>query len=150
MNTLLVFFALPIATIILSIVLEKILRCSFLTAATFFAIYLIVAFAVFDATFLIFVIVYTIIAFITALIAEIFFFNRCRRKECKCNDSDDDNNNEIELSNSQVREIANRVANILTNNCNCNNCSCNNNDVATINIRNTNGERTTWCCRRRQ
>jgi len=28
-----------------------------------------------------------------------------------------------------------------------NNCCCN--DVATVNVRNTNGEQTTWCCRRR-
>ena len=55
MNILLLFFALPIATIILAVVLEKILRCPILTAATFFAIFLIVAFAIFDARFLIFV-----------------------------------------------------------------------------------------------
>ena len=56
MNILLLFFALPIATIILSIVLQKILKCPILVAATFFAIYLIVAFAIFDSGFLIFVI----------------------------------------------------------------------------------------------
>lgn len=85
MNILLLFFALPIATIILAVVIEKILRCPFLTAATFFAIFLIVAFAVFDANFLIFVIFYTILAFIAAFIAE-FFFRRCNdeRKYCNC------------------------------------------------------------------
>ena len=57
MNTLLLFFAFPVATIILSIVLQKILRNFYLTAATFFAIYLVITFAVFDANFL----VYTII-----------------------------------------------------------------------------------------
>ena len=45
MNTLLLFFALPIATIILAIVLQKILNSPLLVAATFFAIYLIVTFA---------------------------------------------------------------------------------------------------------
>ena len=54
---LLLFFALPVATIILAVVLQKILKCPILVAATFFAIYLIVAFAIFDSSFLIFVIV---------------------------------------------------------------------------------------------
>ena len=145
MNIILLFFALPVATIILAIVLEKILRCPVLTAATFFAIFLIVAFAVFDASFLVFVIAYTIIAYITAVIAE-FFFSRCRRKERRhCNCSEENNDNEARLSDEEIQRIARQVANILSNN----NCSCNCNDVATVNIRNQNGEQTTWCCRRR-
>ncbi len=146
MNILLIFFALPIATIILAIVLEKILRCPILTALTFFAIYLIVAFAVFDASFLIFVIAYTIIAYITAWITELFFC-RCRRT-CPCRENNN-NNNEVQLSNADMQNIATRVANILnTTNNNCN-CNCNNNNVATVNVRDTNGCQTTWCCRRR-
>ena len=58
MDTLLLYFALPIAIIILSIVLQKILRCPILVGATFFAILLIVAFTAFDSSFLIFVIIY--------------------------------------------------------------------------------------------
>ncbi len=147
MNTLLIFFALPIATIILSIVLEKILRCPILTAATFFAIYLIIAFAVFNASALVFVIIYTILAYITALIAE-FFFSRCKRKECMNNCWKENNtNNNIALSNEDAQNIACRVARILNNS--NNNCSCNNNEIATINVRDTNGCKTTWCCRRR-
>lgn len=143
MNILLIFFALPIATIILAIVLQKLLRCPVLTAATFFAIYLIVAFAAFDASFLIYVIVYTVLAYITAVIAE-FFFSRCRKNiKCNCNTC---NNNDIQLSNEEVERIATRVAQILSQNCN-NNCNCNN--IATVNVRNPNGEQTTWCCRRR-
>lgn len=151
MNTLLLFFALPVATIILAIVLEKILRCPILTAATFFAIYLIVAFAAFDSSFLIFVIAYTIIAFITAVIAE-YFFRRCRRENncskwnvCNCIGND----NLAELSNQDVRRIAQQLANILnSNNCNCN--KNNSNDVVTINAtNNTTGGRTSWCCYRR-
>ncbi len=148
MNTLLIYFALPIATIILAVVLEKILRCPILTAATFFAIYLIVAFAVFDATALVFVIIYTIIAYITAIIAE-FFFTRCRKKMCTNCNCNQNNNNDIELSNEAAQNIANRVANILNGNNNCS-CGCNsNNDIATVNVRNTNGCQTTWCCRRK-
>lgn len=151
MNTLLIFFALPIATIILSIVLEKILRCPILTAATFFAIYLIIAFAVFNASALVFVIIYTILAYITALIAE-FFFSRYRR-ECKNNCcQENDTNNSIALSNEDAQNIACRVARILNNsnnNCNCGCSSSSNNEIATINVRDTNGCKTTWCCRRR-
>ena len=145
MNIILLFFALPVATIILAIVLEKILRCPVLTAATFFAIFLIVAFAVFDASFLVFVIAYTIIAYITAVIAE-FFFSRCRRKERRhCNCSEENNDNEARLSDEEIQRIARQVANILSNS----NCSCSCNDVATVNVRNPNGEQATWCCRRR-
>ncbi len=152
MNTLLIFFALPIATIILAIVLEKLLRCPILTAATFFAIYLIVAFAAFNATALVFVIIYTILAYITALIAE-FFFMRCKRRECANNCCLENNtNNNIRLSNEDAQNIACRVARILNNSNNNCNCSCNNNnnnDIATVNVRDTNGCQTTWCCRRR-
>lgn len=155
MNILLLFFALPVATIILAIVLEKILRCPILTAATFFAIFLIVAFAVFDATFLVFVIAYTILAFITALIAEIFF-RRCNNNErecckfkfCNCRER---NNNTITLSNQDIRRIAEQLANLQNNNCNKNNNNCNcTNDIATVNVtNNTTGGKTTWCCYRK-
>ncbi len=83
MNVLLVFFALPVATIILAIVLQKILKCPLLVAATFFAIYLIVTFAFFDASFLVFAIIYTILAYITAVLTKVIcnflmtFFNQC-------------------------------------------------------------------------
>lgn len=71
MNILLIFFAIPIAVIIFSIALQKILKCPILVAAIIFAVFLIITFAVFDATFLVFTIIYTIIAFITAFIVKI-------------------------------------------------------------------------------
>ena len=82
MNNLLIFFALPVATVILAIVLQKILRCPLLVAATFFAIYLIVTFAVFDASFLVYAILYTILAYVTAVLTKVIcklielFFNQ--------------------------------------------------------------------------
>lgn len=86
MNTLLLFFALPVATIILAIVLEKILDCPVLVAATFFAIYLVVTFAVFDSSFLVYAIIYTILAFITAAIVKAIcnFIKNC------CNNQNQD------------------------------------------------------------
>ena len=128
MSTLLLFFALPIATIILSIVLEKILRSPILTAITFFAIYLIVAFTAFDETFLVYVIIYTLLAFIAAYIAELFY------RKCIGNNTNNlgtsDNNNE---NNSSTND-----------NCNCQR------EVVTANLtNNTTGNRSTWCCYRR-
>lgn len=70
MNTLLLFFALPVATVILAIVLQKILNNPLLVAATFFAIYLVVAFTAFDASFLVYAIIYTILAYITAILVN--------------------------------------------------------------------------------
>lgn len=71
MNVLLLFFALPVATVILAIVLQKILNNPLLVAATFFAIYLIVTFAAFDASFLVYAILYTILAYITAVLTRL-------------------------------------------------------------------------------
>ena len=78
---LLIFFALPIATILLAIVLERVLRSPILVAITFFSIYLIVLFVLFAtgavtdlATLLIALIVYTFLAYITAVIVR---FIRC-------------------------------------------------------------------------
>lgn len=158
MNILLIFFALPIATIILAIVLEKILKCPILTAATFFAIYLIVAFAIFNATFLIAVIIYTILAFIAAVIAEFFFRRNCENKcntNCPCV-RNTNRQNIVQLTNNDITRIANEVINIENannNTCSCNNtndCGCGTNDVATVRVRNdTTGGRTTWCCCKR-
>ncbi len=69
-----IFFALPLATILLSIVLQKVLRSPILATITIFAIFLIVAFVAFSDTLaeaLIATIIYTIIAFITASITKI-------------------------------------------------------------------------------
>ena len=72
MNTLLLFFALPIAVIIISIALQKIFHNPFLVAAIIFAIFLVITFLVTDTmTFLISTIIYTIIAYITAVLTQI-------------------------------------------------------------------------------
>lgn len=87
MNTLLLFFALPVATIILSIVLQKILDSPILVALTFFAIYLIVTFAAFDESFLVYAIVYTILAYLAATLTR-FITNFINNND---DDNDDDN-----------------------------------------------------------
>ena len=114
MNTLLLFFALPIATIILAIALQKILRCPFLVAGVFFAIYLIVAFAAFDANFLVFAVVYTIIAFLTAVISQAIcnFINRNDNDESSCSCSNN-------ISTANFTQNTSNIANT-SNNCCCN------------------------------
>lgn len=123
MNTLLVFFALPIATIILAVVLQKILKCPILVALTFFAIYLIVTFAAFDANFLIYAIAYTILAYIVAVLTR-FIMNAI----CNNNDDDDDDNcpNTASLaSTNNVQNLVNAINTINTANAlTTNNCGC--------------------------
>ena len=104
MNNLLLFFALPVATILLSIVLQKILNCPILVAITAFAIYLIVTFSAFNETFLIYAIVYTIIAYITAAVTRFIM----RIIECQNNQNNQSNDSNI------CDEI-----NINSNICNC-------------------------------
>ena len=71
MNDLLVFFALPLATVIISIALQKIFKCPFLVAGVIFAIFLIVTFAIGNLIYLIAAIIYTIISFITAVLMSL-------------------------------------------------------------------------------
>lgn len=63
---LLIYFALPVSTIIFAIVLEELLRSPVLVALATFAAYLIVTFTAFDTSFLINTIIYTILAYIAA------------------------------------------------------------------------------------
>ena len=53
MNLLLIFFAFPIAVIIISVILQKLLKNPILVAAFIFAIFIVITFADFDETFLI-------------------------------------------------------------------------------------------------
>lgn len=91
MNILLIFFALPIATIIISIALQKLLRSPALVAAVVFAIFLIVTFILNDLNFLIATIVYTIISFITAIV--VCLIHRYFRDNQNCNDNVETTNN---------------------------------------------------------
>ena len=121
MNTLLIFFALPIATIILAIVLQKIIKCPILVAATFFAIYLIVTFAAFDANFLIYAIIYTILAYVAAVITRFIMNALCCTEDEDCSNilSNSVNNN------SNTQNLVNAINSLNTvNSLNANNCGC--------------------------
>ena len=150
MNILLIFFALPIATIIVSIALQKILKCPPLVAAIIFAIFLVVTFIINSLTFLVATIVYTIISFITAAIVWLICkilererrnrrrdcdcdrdCDRCRR--CGCNKRRNNNGNDLlTISSNGFDGTSNDLLTISSNDFNRNNnnnsnCNCNNN-----------------------
>ena len=151
---LLIFFAIPLATILLAIVLENILDNPVLVAITFFAVYLVIAVALVAlgaitdlATALIAVIVYTIIAFITAYLVRLFmclcerYFNSCLCRRCPENSNNNNNNmlatsnltnNNLMLSNNETNlgneiNILNDVNTTNSNGSNVN-CTCRNNN----------------------
>lgn len=64
------FVILPLATILISIVLQKLLQSPILVAILAFAIYLILAFTAFTTEFLINAVIYTILAFLTAVLVK--------------------------------------------------------------------------------
>ena len=82
----LIFFALPLATIIISIALQRILKCPILVAAIIFAIFLVVTFIVGNLIFLVAAIIYAIIAFITAFLTCIIckLLKRIGDIDCSC------------------------------------------------------------------
>ena len=73
MNNLLIFFAIPVATIILSIILETLIKCPFKVAGIAFSVFLITAFALGGTVeWLVLAIAYTIISFISAYLTYMF------------------------------------------------------------------------------
>ena len=139
MNILLIFFALPIATIIISIALQKILKCPILVAAIIFAIFLVVTFIVGNLNFLVAAIIYAIISFITAVLTHIIcrILNTYRENSC-CRDRDNCNcncnntrNNLLTISSSCQN---NRNGDLLT--ISSNGCNGNTNDLLTISSNN--------------
>ena len=133
MNTLLLFFALPVATVLLAIVLQKILKNPILVAITFFAVYLIVAFAAFDETFLVYAIVYTILAFITAAIVETIckFIKKCLNiNHCCSSNSDTESANCVCCNLENINNSLESINDSLNNNNDddeSHQCGCNRN-----------------------
>lgn len=87
MNILLIFFAIPLAVIILSAILESFINCPFKVAGIFFSIFIVLAFG-FGGTaeLIVAAIVYTFISFITAVIIR-YVINR----RCNCCENEDNN-----------------------------------------------------------
>lgn len=123
MNTLLlIFFAIPIAVIIISIALQKIFKCPLLVAAIIFAIFLVVTFVIGNLIYLVATIAYTILAFITAIITKLIcrIFNELDRREgCTCS-----NENTTNTTSDTIAVNANVFTNSNTNGRSGKFCGC--------------------------
>ncbi len=114
MNNLLVYFAIPLATVILSSILETFINCPLKVGGIFFSIFLVVAAALGGTIELLFAaIIYSIISFVTAFIVFLIM-NRCNY-----------NLNESRNSNYLVERY--------TENCDCNQSSNVSNSTDTSN-----------------
>ena len=148
MNLILIFVVLPLATIIFSIALQRLLKCPILVAAVVFAIFLILTYTVFGTDFLIFAILFGILAFITAFITKVLckiirriseLERRNSDRDCDCTSNCCNDNDELLTISSRCGNNGedNRLLTISTggtcannnnndnNNCNC---GCNNNN----------------------
>lgn len=145
---LLIFFAIPLAVIIFSIALQKILKCPPLVAGIIFAIGIIVTFILGNTIFLVATVIYTLISYIVAIITCLItkYFcnanidNTCIKKCCNQNIRNTNNNNLLTISsncentnNGDLLRINSTCANGNTNNlltissdCRRNTCNCNN------------------------
>ena len=133
MNILLIFFALPIAVIIISAILQKLLRNPIAVASLVFTVFLVVTFAAFDETFLIATLIYTLLALITALIVKFI---------CEAN-----NNNLCELLNDILRNgNSGNLLNNVSNNCNNNNDTSFNTVPDILNSNNSNNNNNNSSC----
>ena len=120
-----IFVLIPIATILLSIVLERVLQRPVLVAITIFAIYLIVFFILFLtgvitdlALGIIAVIIYAIISYITAIISR-FIRCICKRFLRPCCSNCPETNSEDILCEDDCN--CNQDGNLLTISARCNN-----------------------------
>lgn len=118
MNTLLVFFAIPIAVIILSVILETFIKNPIKVAGIFFAIFLVVAFALGGtAELIVLAIVYTILSFISAYLTSMIC---CRRRYCpverECCQAERNNfcNNNVRVAERVIAEPV--IRNVYTEN----------------------------------
>lgn len=130
MSNLLIFFALPLATIIIAIVLERVWKNYILVTLFAFAIYLIVAFALGDANLLVLVIIYTLLAFLAAFLSMIFrkLCQKLRRLEAVGGESDENRSS----CNSRQTDVASVQDN--NNTGNSNSCNCNQNNAQNLAI----------------
>lgn len=141
------FIVLPLATVLISIVLQRLLKSPILVALLVFSVFLILAFTVFTTDFLINAIIYAIIAYITALTFKLicclkrrFDFENCNIcNMCgDSNNSSEDNISEdiaglrnsiggLEKSIDSLEDNIDNLTDILSRllNNNNNNCGCN-------------------------
>ena len=92
-TNLLIFFAIPLAVVVISIALQKLLDNPFLVAGIIFSILLIIVLAFFDTIYLIAVVAYSVLSFLTAILACML----CRfLRNALCNGTCNDNSQNID------------------------------------------------------
>lgn len=95
MNTLLlIFFAIPLAVIVFSIVLQKLICNPFLVSAVILSVSLIIVIAFFEPIYLIAVFAYTVLSFITAFITNLIcrLCSNSSILDCACCNNDEQEN----------------------------------------------------------
>ena len=108
------FVILPLATILIAIVLQKVLQSPTLVAILTFAIYLILAFTAFTTEFLINAVIYTIIAFLTAVLVKTIcclIRNMGDRINCSEN-SDSEIRRDISGLEDSIDSLENNISNL--------------------------------------
>ena len=145
---LLIFFAIPLAVIIFSIALQKLLKCPALVAAIVIVIGIIVTFIIGSLIALAATLVYTLISYIVAVLTCFICRhfdddnrNNCRRNCSSCMNRSNDNNlltissrcqnngngDLLTISSNCANGRSNDLLTINSNN-NGNNCCCNHHD----------------------
>ena len=112
-TNLLIFFAIPLAVVIISIALQKTLNNPFLVAGIVFSILLVIVLTFLDPIYLIAVVAYSILAFITAILT-CFLSRVLDNNMYNCMFSNQSNsNNIVDISNNNYQNdtINNNVNN---------------------------------------
>ena len=128
MDLILIFFIFPLVTIILSVVLEYIIKCPTLVAAIFFTVWLLVAYLVFGTAIAIIVgIIYTILSFLTALITKFILCN-CHPSCSSCQNFNIENMITAGIQDTVETAVESAFENVIDNLNNNNNDDNNNNN----------------------
>ena len=67
----LVFFTLPLLTIVISVILQLVIKRKLIVTSIVFVAYLIATFAVFNSSFLFWCFIYTVISFIVTFVVDL-------------------------------------------------------------------------------
>ncbi len=88
-NLILIFFALPLAVVIVSIALQKLFDSPALVAGIIFVVFLVATFIIGDLNILILAIAYAILAYITAVLTKLVheWLQDCDRRKNKSTNS---------------------------------------------------------------
>ncbi len=125
------FVIFPIAVILISIVLQRILRSPILVAILVFAVFLILAYTAFTPEFVLNALIYAIIAFITAYLFRLICYLKDKincPKEAMCPGADNNLEEAVEGLQDSIGTLEDNISdlnNLLSQALGNNNCGCN-------------------------